>query len=108
MPGLRLFLALAIGGVLPTTSVVAQPKTSPAPSAPTHFTLLALGEGAYAAIAKPQDRASVGNAGFVIGPDAVLVVDAFATSEAAEELSAAIRRNTPATARCVAHTHHHP
>ncbi len=107
MPGLRLFLALAIGGVLPTTSVVAQPKTSPAPSAPTHFTLLALGEGAYAAIAKPQDRASVGNAGFVIGPDAVLVVDAFATPEAAEELSAAIRRLTRAPIRWVVNTHYH-
>jgi cyclase len=107
VPGLTLFLALSVGGVLLATSVGAQPKTSPAPSAPTHFTLLALGEGGYAAIAKPGDRDSVGNAGFIIGPDAVLVVDAFATREAAEELSEAIRRLTRAPVRWVVNTHYH-
>jgi cyclase len=80
---------------------------APTPAAPTHFTLVPLAEGAYAAIAKPGDRASVGNAGFVIGSDGVLVVDAFATPEAAEELSAAIRRLTPAPVRWVVNTHYH-
>ena len=89
---------LALSGAAPVT---------PAPAPPSHFTLVPLAEGAYAAIAKPGDRASVGNAGFVIGPDAVLVVDAFATPEAAEELSAAIRRLTPAPVRWVVNTHYH-
>jgi hypothetical protein len=51
---------------------------------PAHFKLVQVGEGAYAAIAKPGDRASVGNAGFVIGTDGVLVVDAFMMAEGAE------------------------
>jgi len=66
-----------------------------------------LSEGAYAAIAKPGDRASVGNAGFVIGADGVLVVDSFATPEAAEELSAEIRRLTRAPVKWVVNTHYH-
>jgi cyclase len=91
-------LLLAVAGAAPVT---------PTPAAPTHFTLVPLAEGAYAAVAKPGDRASVGNAGFVIGPDAVVVVDAFATPEAAEELSAVIRRLTPAPVRWVVNTHYH-
>ena len=43
----------------------------------------------------------------MVGPDAVIVVDAFATPEAAEELSAAIRRLTPAPVRWVVNTHYH-
>jgi cyclase len=80
---------------------------TPPPAAPSHFTLVPLGEGAYAAVARPGDRASVGNAGFVVGPDAVIVVDAFATPEAAGELSAGIRRLTPAPVRWVVNTHYH-
>jgi glyoxylase-like metal-dependent hydrolase (beta-lactamase superfamily II) len=80
---------------------------TPPPAVPSHFTLVPLAEGAYAAVARPGDRASVGNAGFVVGPDAVLVVDAFATTEAAEELLAAIRRITPAPVRWVVNTHYH-
>ena len=84
------------GAVTPTPT----PGTS-------HFTLVPLAEGAYAAIAKPGDRASVGNAGFVIGSDGVLVVDAFATPEAAQELSAEIRRLTRSPVRWVVNTHYH-
>jgi glyoxylase-like metal-dependent hydrolase (beta-lactamase superfamily II) len=78
-----------------------------APAAPKHFTVVAAGEGVYAAIAKEGDRDSVGNAGFVIGSDAVLVVDSFATPAAAEELAAEIRRLTPNPARWVVNTHYH-
>src|SRR5262245_66274103 len=79
-----------------------------APAAePAHFKLVQVGEGAYAAIAKPGDRASVGNAGFVIGTDGVLVVDAFMTAEGAEELLASIRALTKAPIRWVVNTHYH-
>ncbi len=77
------------------------------PPAPSHFTVVPLAEGAYAAIAKAGDRASVGNAGFIVGPDAVVVVDSFATPEAAEELLGEIRRITKAPVRWVVNTHYH-
>lgn len=82
-------------------------QTPPPPPGPSHFTLVPLSGGAYAAIAKPGDRASVGNAGFVIRPSGVLVVDAFATSAAAEELLAEIRKLTRAPVRWVVNTHYH-
>ncbi|MGH9368509.1 MAG: MBL fold metallo-hydrolase [Thermoanaerobaculia bacterium] len=77
------------------------------PSAPKHFLLVPAGDGVYAAIAKDGDRASLGNAGFVIGSEAALVVDAFASPEAAEELAAEIRRLTPRPVRWVVNTHYH-
>src|SRR5512135_1825444 len=105
--GRRRLLSLAAGGVLLAVSLGAQPAVTPTPAAFEHFTLVSLGEGAYAAIAKPGDRASVGNAGFVIGSGAVLVVDSFATPEAAQELSAAIRRLTSDPVRWLVNTHYH-
>jgi glyoxylase-like metal-dependent hydrolase (beta-lactamase superfamily II) len=74
---------------------------------PQHFTLVPAGEGAYAAVAREGSRASVGNAGFVIGPAAVLVVDSFMTPAAAEELLATIRRMTSAPIRWLVNTHYH-
>ena len=67
-----------------------------AQSIPSHFRLVSVGEGAFAAVAKEGDRSAVGNAGFVAGSDGVLVVDAFATEDAARELLAEIRKATPA------------
>ncbi len=92
--------ALALGA----GTVVAQ---DPAPPAPEHFTLVPVGDGVYAAIAKENDRAALGNAGFVIGTEAVLVVDTFATTTAADELAATIRRLTPLPMRWVVNTHYH-
>lgn len=63
--------------------------------------------GVFAAVANPADESSLGNAGFVVGPDAVLVVDTFATPGAAEELYAEIRRRTPLPVRWVVDTHQH-
>src|SRR5450759_1298402 len=60
--------ALLMGGLLLVATVGAGAAT-PAPPGPAHFTLVPLAAGAYAAIAKPADRASLGNAGFVIGSD---------------------------------------
>ncbi|HEY6930229.1 MAG TPA: MBL fold metallo-hydrolase, partial [Thermoanaerobaculia bacterium] len=57
--------------------------------------------------AAPDDRESVGNAGFIVGKDAVVVVDAFATGAAAEELLREIRRRTSAPVRWVINTHYH-
>lgn len=95
---------LSIGLLAGALCAAAQDAPTPAPK---HFTLVPAGDGVYAAIAMDGDPASVGNAGFVIGSDAVLVVDAFATPAAAEELAAQIRKLTPLPVRWVVNTHYH-
>jgi cyclase len=100
----RTFLSLlaAVAGFLASMSAGAQ-----ATLAPTHFRLVKVGDGVYAAIAAPGDRDSVGNAGFILGKDGVVVVDSFATSAGAEELLAEIRRLTAVPVRWVVNTHYH-
>lgn len=71
------------------------------------FSLVSAGNGVWAAIARPGDRASLGNAGFVIGAEAVLAVDAFATPEAARELLEEIGKKTPLPVRWLVNTHYH-
>ena len=63
--------------------------------------------GVYAAIAQPGNEAAVGNAGVIVGTDAVVVVDSFATPRAAQELLAAIRDTTRQPVRWLVDTHHH-
>src|SRR4249919_1780073 len=92
--------ALMAAALLPAT-VSAQ---APAPAAP--FVLKQLAPGVYAAIDGPEHK-SGSNAGFVIGDDGVLVVDAFFTEEAAKALVAEIRRLTPKPIRYVVNTHYH-
>ena len=82
----------------------ASAQTSSPTSLP--FTLKQLGPGVYAAIDGPE-RKSGSNAGFVIGDDGVLVVDALFTPEAARALVGEIRRLTPKPIRYVVNTHYH-
>jgi glyoxylase-like metal-dependent hydrolase (beta-lactamase superfamily II) len=70
------------------------------------FTLKQVGPGVYAAIDGPEHKAG-SNAGFVIGDDGVLVVDALFTPEAAQALVAEIHRITPKPIRYVVNTHYH-
>jgi glyoxylase-like metal-dependent hydrolase (beta-lactamase superfamily II) len=74
--------------------------------APLPFVLKQLGPGVYAAIDGPEHKAG-SNAGFVIGDDGVLVVDAFFTEDAARARVAEIRRLTPRPIRYVVNTHYH-
>jgi glyoxylase-like metal-dependent hydrolase (beta-lactamase superfamily II) len=74
--------------------------------APLPFVLKQLGPGVYAAIDGPEHKAG-SNAGFVIGDDGVLLVDAFFTEDAARALVAEIRRLTPRPIRYVVNTHYH-
>ncbi len=101
---LRLAPAALAAFALSLAPALAQDGAAPAPK---HFTLVPAGEGVYAAIAKEGDPTALGNAGFVIGSDAVLVVDTFATAAAAEELASEIRRLTPLPVRWVVNTHYH-
>lgn len=88
-------------------SVAALRAADAAPAPPMSFTLVSAAPGVYAALAKEGSRASVGNAGFVIGSAGVLVVDTFASPAAAEELAGEIRRLTPLPVRWVVNTHYH-
>jgi glyoxylase-like metal-dependent hydrolase (beta-lactamase superfamily II) len=65
-----------------------------------------VGPGVYAAIDGPEHKAG-SNAGFVIGDDGVLVVDAFFNIDAARALVGEIRRLTPKPIRYVVNTHYH-
>jgi glyoxylase-like metal-dependent hydrolase (beta-lactamase superfamily II) len=75
-----------------------------APSLP--FVVKQVGPGVYAAIDGPEHKAG-SNAGFVIGDDGVLVVDAFFNPEAARALLAEIHALTPRPIRYVVNTHYH-
>ena len=82
------------------------PACAQAPAVSIPFALKQVAPGVYAAIDGPQHRAG-SNAGFVIGDDGVLVVDAFFYPEAAKALVGEIRRLTPKPVRYVVNTHYH-
>jgi glyoxylase-like metal-dependent hydrolase (beta-lactamase superfamily II) len=79
---------------------------APSQADPLPFVLKQVGPGVYAAIDGPEHKAG-SNAGFVIGDDGVLVVDALFTQDAARALVAEIRRLTPKPIRYVVNTHYH-
>lgn len=70
------------------------------------FSLQKIGNGVWAAIVNDEGKA-VGNAGFVIGDDGVLVVDTFQDPEPAAALLAEIRKLTKLPIRFVVNTHYH-
>jgi cyclase len=93
----RLILAAALAALGGTAS--AQTPALP-------FVLKQVGPGVYAAIDGPEHKAG-SNAGFVIGDDGVLLVDAFFNEEAAKALVGEIRRLSPKPIRYVVNTHYH-
>lgn len=72
----------------------------------SYFALHDLGHGVWAAISPPTSKAGA-NAGFVIGPDGVLVIDTFEDPAAAEAMIADIRQKTGEPIRYVINTHYH-
>jgi len=85
---------------------LAWPMAHAAEPARPFFALHDLGHGVWAAISPPKSKAGA-NAGFVIGPDGVLVVDTFEDPAAAKAMLAAIRAKTRAPIRYVIDTHYH-
>lgn len=81
------------------------PAAAQAPSPPP-FALKEVGPGVYAAIDGP-DHQSGSNAGFVIGENGVLVIDAFFNLKAARFLVAEIHKLTPKPIRYLVNTHYH-
>jgi glyoxylase-like metal-dependent hydrolase (beta-lactamase superfamily II) len=65
-----------------------------------------VGPGVYAVIDGPE-RKAIGNAGFVIGDDGVLVIDSLFTLEVTEAMVTEIRKLTPKPIRYVVNTHYH-
>ena len=99
---LRLLPTAVAAWLLLATAASAQGPSAPA----LPFVLKQVGPGVYAAIDGPEHKAG-SNAGFVIGDDGVLVVDAFFNLDAARALVAEIHRLTPKPIRYVVNTHYH-
>src|SRR5437868_1276666 len=92
-------------GPLAALGVLAAPASGQSsPALP--FVLKQVGPGVYAAIDGPEHKAG-SNAGFVIGDDSVLVIDAFFNVEAARALVGEIHRLTAKPIRYVVNTHYH-
>jgi cyclase len=72
------------------------------------FTLKQIGLYVWAAIDNPKAKAPASaNAGFVIGDDGVVVIDTFASADAAKELLVEIRKITKLPVKFVVNTHYH-
>ncbi len=77
-------------------------------SAEPPFTLKQVGPKVWAAIDNPKATPPASaNAGFVIGDDAVAVVDTFGNVDAARQLLAVIRTRTTLPVKFVVNTHYH-
>jgi glyoxylase-like metal-dependent hydrolase (beta-lactamase superfamily II) len=94
-----LFLLVLPPGLAWSTAHAAEP-------APSFFALHDLGHGVWAAISPPRSKAGA-NAGFVIGPDGVLVIDTFEDPAAASAMLDAIRTKTRKPIRYIVDTHYH-
>jgi glyoxylase-like metal-dependent hydrolase (beta-lactamase superfamily II) len=92
--------------VLALTAGQAWPAAPAAEPAPSFFALHDLGHGVWAAISPPKSKAGA-NAGFVIGPDGVLVIDTFEDPAAARAMLDAVRARTREPIRYVIDTHYH-
>ena len=81
--------------------LLALPATAQTPPATAPFVLKQIGPGVYAAISDES------NAGFVVGDDAVLVIDSFFEPGTAQALLGEIRKITPKPIRYLVNTHYH-
>jgi cyclase len=95
---------LSLLSVLCAMPAAAQAPPSAGASLP--FSLKPLGRGIYAAIDNAKGEAGA-NAGFVIGDEAVVVVDSFENASAARALLGEIRMLTKLPIKFVVNTHYH-
>lgn len=97
-------MALVLAAVVASfaSGAIAAPDTA----SPLPFVLRQVGPGVYAAIDGPEGK-SGSNAGFVIGDDAVLVIDSFYNPDAARALVGEIHKLTTKPIRYLVNTHYH-
>jgi cyclase len=89
------------GAVLAVICFLVLPSAAQTPApARLPFALKEIGPGVYAAIGGS-------NAGFIVGDDAVLVVDSFFSPDTAKALLGEIRKITPKPIRYIVNTHYH-
>src|SRR5579864_3875259 len=105
----KAFIAMSFAALILQTkaqpqSQASQPQAAPPAQPPTPaFALKQIGKGVYAAI---SSRAG-GNTGFIIGDDAVVVVDTFISQTPARDLLGEIRKVTNLPIKYVINTHYH-
>ncbi|GLI20713.1 quinoprotein relay system zinc metallohydrolase 2 [Xanthobacter flavus] len=98
-----LALAALLAGAIPAAA-----QAQPEPLAVSEVAPGVFVHQAPYALALPKNLGFVGNAGFVIGKDAVAVIDTGGSKAAGEALKAAIRARTALPIRYVINTHMHP
>jgi len=104
---LKFIVSIAMGVVvIAGTAYTRSSSLAPVLKAEDNFQLIKVGDGVYAAIAKPGGLAT-GNAGFVIGDDGVLIFDTFSTPTALEELIGEIQRLTKLPIKYAVNSHYH-
>ena len=101
---LRQFARLLAALTFIALPAMAQPQPQSQPPDGPRFELKPVGPGVYAVIGGPRAGS---NAGFVIGDDGVLVIDALGFPEAGQELLDAIRKITDKPIRYLVNTHYH-
>jgi len=101
-----LTLALLAIFLLMPTGASGPRQVRAAPKSEDDFQLVKVADGVYAAIAKPGGLA-LGNAGFVIGDDGVLIFDTFYTPAALDELIVEIRALTKLPIKYAVNSHYH-
>ncbi len=94
---LTVAVLLALLGLTPASAAAQTPPPQTSP-----FVLKEVGPGVYAAISHDDS-----NAGFIIGDDAVLVVDSFFEPDSARALLGEIRKITPKPVGYLVNTHYH-
>ncbi len=95
-------LGKGLSAALAAMYLLAHPAAAQTPPpAELPFVLKEIGPGVYAAIS-PES-----NAGFIIGDDAVLVVDSFFAPNTARALLSEIRKITPKPVQYLVNTHYH-
>jgi quinoprotein relay system zinc metallohydrolase 2 len=104
----RRLLALLLAGL---AELAISGAASSAPLEPLPTTEVAPGVFVYQApyaLLAPSNGGAIANVGFVVGRDAVAVIDTGNTREAGERLLAAVRARTALPIRYVINTHMHP
>ena len=103
MIGVRRFCALlGLAAVLAWQTAVAQPAITPIEVAPQTYFVQGLPE-----MGSPANQNFISNAGFVIGPSGVIVIDALGSPEIARRLIEQIRQRTDKPISAVILTHYH-